>query len=121
MNPFERGLQRIRYLRTPEGSNKLGIGTAEKTLLTLATLLVIGGIHRVLTIAEGGMGIEYLKDQSRDGATYTVRPGDNLFRIGLNLGADPECLARVNGIENPRLIHPGQELKNPPECQTSNK
>lgn len=122
MNPFERGLQKIRHLRTPEGSNKLGTGIAEKTLLALAiTLVGIGGVHSALDIAEREMGIEYPESQSRDGTTYTVRPGDNFWRLNFDRGADPECVARVNGIENPRLIHPGQKIEFPSECQISNK
>jgi LysM repeat protein len=43
-------------------------------------------------------------------AYYIVRPGDNLFRIGLQYGVSYWELARVNQISNPTLIYPGQKL-----------
>ena len=43
-------------------------------------------------------------------AVYVVRPGDTLFRIALRYGTNYMELARVNGIPNPRLIYPGQQL-----------
>lgn len=121
-NKIEAGLQKINYyIRTPEGQNELGKETAQNALRTLGILLTIGTIHSCLNIAEGGVGISEQNKQSRDGITYTVRPGDNLFRIALEWGADYNCLARVNGIEDPRLIHSGQEIKKSSECQISNK
>jgi len=42
--------------------------------------------------------------------TYIVRPGDTLYRIALRYGTNYMELARVNGIPNPRLIYPGQQL-----------
>jgi rare lipoprotein A len=42
---------------------------------------------------------------------YTVRPGDTLWKIGVQLfGADPYQIALDNGIAKPDLIHPGQKL-----------
>ncbi|HLO17612.1 MAG TPA: LysM peptidoglycan-binding domain-containing protein [Anaerolineales bacterium] len=43
-------------------------------------------------------------------AIYIVRPGDTLYRIALRYGTTYTEIARVNGISNPRLIHPGQRL-----------
>lgn len=40
--------------------------------------------------------------------TYTVQPGDTLGEIGARFGVDYHEIARVNGIENPDLIYPGQ-------------
>lgn len=42
---------------------------------------------------------------------YTVRPGDNLFRIGLRYGTTATAIARQNGIADVRLIRPGQRLR----------
>ncbi len=65
---------------------------------------------------------------SADGnATYTVKPGDNLWSISKDvlshqLGREPNAqeitasykeLAQLNGIQNPDLIQVGQELKLP--------
>jgi LysM repeat protein len=43
-------------------------------------------------------------------AVYVVRGGDTLYRIALRYGTNYMELARVNGIPNPRLIYPGQQL-----------
>lgn len=43
-------------------------------------------------------------------ATYVVRSGDTLYRIGLRYGVSYIDIARVNQISNPRLIYPGQQL-----------
>lgn len=45
--------------------------------------------------------------------TYTVRTGDTLGDIGRRYGVTREEIARVNGIEEPDLIFPGQELRIP--------
>lgn len=45
--------------------------------------------------------------------TYTVRAGDNLFRIGLAYGINWTQIAEANGIVNPNQIYAGQVLKIP--------
>lgn len=45
--------------------------------------------------------------------TYTVKAGDNLYRIGLNFGVDWQQIAEANGIINPNQIVVGQVLKIP--------
>jgi LysM repeat protein len=45
--------------------------------------------------------------------TYTVRTGDTLGDIGARYGVTREEIARLNGIEEPDLIFPGQELRIP--------
>ncbi len=47
------------------------------------------------------------------GTTYTVLPGDNLFRIALKFGKSMQAIAAANGITNYNLIYPGQVLKIP--------
>jgi LysM repeat protein len=47
------------------------------------------------------------------GTTYTVLPGDNLFRIALKFGKSMQAIAAANGIVNYNLIYPGQVLKIP--------
>ena len=37
-----------------------------------------------------------------------MQPGDTLAEIGARFGVDYHEIARVNGIENPDLIYPGQ-------------
>ncbi len=47
------------------------------------------------------------------GCTYWIRPGDNLFRIGLRYGVSYTYLASINGIPNPNLIYAGTTIAVP--------
>lgn len=44
---------------------------------------------------------------------YTVKAGDTLSGIAAKYGTTYQELAKYNGIENPNLIYPGQEIKIP--------
>jgi CRP-like cAMP-binding protein/LysM repeat protein len=46
-------------------------------------------------------------------ASYTVVPGDTLFDIAQNFKVDLDVLAAANSIDDPSLIHVGQELAIP--------
>ena len=46
-------------------------------------------------------------------AVYVVREGDCLWDIAGKLGVSPRELAEANGISDPSIIHPGQQLKAP--------
>ncbi|MCS6835650.1 MAG: LysM peptidoglycan-binding domain-containing protein [Anaerolineae bacterium] len=48
-----------------------------------------------------------------NGQTYTVQPGDNLFRIALRFGVSAEALAQANALSDPSLIVAGQVLRIP--------
>ena len=45
--------------------------------------------------------------------TYTIRTGDTLGDIAARHGVTRDELARLNGIDEPDLIFPGQELRIP--------
>jgi len=45
---------------------------------------------------------------------YTVKQGDTMVAIARRVGSTPATLARLNNIQNPALIRPGQKLKLPP-------
>ncbi|MEP7287284.1 MAG: LysM peptidoglycan-binding domain-containing protein [Chloroflexota bacterium] len=47
------------------------------------------------------------------GTTYTVQPGDNLYRISLKFGVTVPALQQANGIANASLIYAGQVLQIP--------
>ncbi|HRQ38689.1 MAG TPA: LysM peptidoglycan-binding domain-containing protein [Chloroflexota bacterium] len=47
---------------------------------------------------------------------YTVKAGDNLFRIGLSYGCTVDQLAAYNGIVYPYTIFVGQQIRIPPDC-----
>ena len=51
--------------------------------------------------------------------TYTVVPGDTLFRIARNFNTTIENILKFNYIPNPNLIYPGQIIiipLSPPEA-----
>ncbi len=45
--------------------------------------------------------------------TYTVVTGDTLLEIGTRFGTPAPEIARLNGIDNPDLIFPGQVFRIP--------
>jgi nucleoid-associated protein YgaU len=45
--------------------------------------------------------------------TYTVKPGDTLSEIAASFGIDWREMARLNNLDNPDLIFPGQVFKVP--------
>ena len=45
--------------------------------------------------------------------TYTVKSGDTLSEIAASYGVDWHEMARLNNLENPDLIFPGQVFKVP--------
>ena len=45
--------------------------------------------------------------------TYIVKPGDNLYRIGLAYGISWVQIAEANGLDSPNMIIVGSELKIP--------
>ncbi|GMQ79433.1 MAG: hypothetical protein BMS9Abin02_2022 [Anaerolineae bacterium] len=51
--------------------------------------------------------------------TYTIQPGDTLFRIALNHGLTTQELAAANGIVNHSMIYAGQTLIIPEESNSS--
>ncbi|MBS3953221.1 MAG: peptidoglycan DD-metalloendopeptidase family protein [Methylomicrobium sp.] len=61
------------------------------------------------TKEQSGSDVE--EDAPETGAFYTVRSGDNLYRIGLRFGVSYFQLAEWNQIQPPYLLHEGQRLK----------
>ena len=45
--------------------------------------------------------------------SYTVRPGDTLWALSLRFHTTVAELVRLNDIQNPDLIYPGQRLTIP--------
>ena len=45
--------------------------------------------------------------------TYTVKTGDSLSEIGARFGVSYQEIAKLNNIENPDLIFPGQVFRIP--------
>jgi LysM repeat protein len=52
-------------------------------------------------------------EAARAFTTYTIRTGDTLGDIGARHGVSREELAHLNGIDEPDLLFPGQELRIP--------
>ena len=51
--------------------------------------------------------------EARKHKEYVVKSGDTLSEIGARFGVDWRDIARINHIENPDLIFPGQKFKIP--------
>jgi len=56
-----------------------------------------------------GGGNTYSPPTSSSGRNYTVRKGDNLYRIGKAHGVSMQDIMRANGLSS-STIHPGQDL-----------
>ncbi len=59
------------------------------------------------------------QDATFDGKTYIVQSGDTMREIAERFCGDPTedgLIADFNGISDPTLIRPGQELKIPEDC-----
>jgi LysM repeat protein len=75
----------------------------------------------ILDALLGGTGLDQLmsspglaeKFGSPAGSNYTVKSGDTLSDIASANGTDWQTLARINGIANPNVIQPGQQIKLP--------
>lgn len=76
--------------------------------------LVVG---QQLVIPAPGSGSTPPPDGGTGGvvAVHTVRPGENLFRIGLQYNCTVDQVAQFNGIPYPYTIYPGQQI-NIPAC-----
>ncbi len=85
--------------------------------LTMETLAAYNGITnpsliyvgQVIRIPAGGT----TPNPSPGGTSYTVQPGDNLFRIALSYNLNYLYLASYNGISNPHSIYVGQVIRIP--------
>ena len=56
-------------------------------------------------------GGSYSNATATSQGTYTVRSGDTLSGIAARYGTSANTLARLNGIQNPNLIYPGETLR----------
>lgn len=83
---------------------------AEYNHLNNANQLVVG---QVLQIPSATAPTQQPTPSPLTETTYIVKPGDNLFRIGLAYGIDWSQIAEANGIVNPNQVIAGQELKIP--------
>ncbi|WP_156112689.1 LysM peptidoglycan-binding domain-containing protein, partial [Halobacillus sp. BBL2006] len=64
---------------------------------------------------------EILNLTPSSGRTYTVKPGDTLYRIALNNQVKVSELASVNHLSNPSFIQVGQVLVIPSKVDNSSK
>lgn len=83
-------------------------GIASKYGTTYQSLASLNGLSNPNYIYAG----QQLKVSGTASASrsYTVRSGDNLSSIASKLGTTYQSLAQKNGLSNPNLIYPGQNL-----------
>ncbi|MFQ3536362.1 MAG: LysM peptidoglycan-binding domain-containing protein [Aggregatilineales bacterium] len=69
-----------------------------------------------LAVALGTLGVSAPRPAQAQGCpiAHVVRPGENLFRIGLAYGYSWTVLQRYNGLPNPNFIRAGQVICIPP-------
>jgi hypothetical protein len=93
-----------------------------RTSVPLGTLWEIdrigeAGATHAKAIADGIAGALGAVPVQSDGR-YTVKRGDTLSAIAKAHGVTVQALVAANGIANPNLIHPGQQLTIPPKTPT---
>src|SRR3546814_9616046 len=77
-------------------------------------VLVIAGTLVGCSSSPPGGGVQVVDRNQRDRVTsgqYIVRRGDTLWSIAFRFGWDWRDLARVNGIQPPHVIYPGQRIR----------
>ncbi|MBS69493.1 MAG: peptigoglycan-binding protein LysM [Pseudomonas sp.] len=77
-------------------------------------VLVIAGTLSGCASSPPGGGVQVVDRNQRDRVTsgqYIVRRGDTLWSIAFRFGWDWRDLARVNGIQPPHVIYPGQQIR----------
>jgi LysM repeat protein len=70
-------------------------------------------VFRVFQTAVGACILLLFSASAAFAATYTVQPGDSLFKIAQRFGTTPQVLQAANGLGNRTLILPGQRLTIP--------
>lgn len=78
-------------------------------------------VQKFISAFSSGTGLDQLMASSglterfggQQGSSYAVKSGDTLSGIASANGTDWQTLARINGISNPNLIQPGQQIKLP--------
>lgn len=85
-------------------------------VLVLVVVLCVGAITAVTnsaSAADAPVARVNVPAHAWGGCWYTVRPGDNLFRIAIRHGVSYWYLAQINGLYNPHYIYAGQTLSVP--------
>ncbi len=93
-----REVVRLSRLRNP---NRIYPGQ----MLTIGRSSVLGDSVTEFFAADDG--------ENDDPRNYTIRAGDNLFKIAQRFGTTVNALTEVNNIRNPDAIHPGSTLTIP--------
>lgn len=122
------GSEATSYIVTPKSG--LNVRTGPSTSYKKLGALVCGSTVEVSGIENGWAAIQYsgqkayvsakyikksdaVASSSASGAVYVVKSGDTLSGIAAKYGTTYQKLAEANGISNPNLIYPGQEIKIP--------
>ncbi|NOX60932.1 MAG: LysM peptidoglycan-binding domain-containing protein [Chloroflexi bacterium] len=100
-----------------QGSDARARGAGEKRARWLFALLAWSGVILMLagcaeTIPSPPIEVENATTTTPTPAAvlYTVRPGDTLSGIAAQYGVDVELLIRVNELEDPDALLPGQKI-----------
>ncbi len=85
-----------------------GTRWARRLAVTLVTALMLVGLLTPAVAVAAPAQSRYGEDEWA--RVYTVRPGDSLAEIAMQVGVTQEALMRANGIRNANLIYVGQQL-----------
>lgn len=75
--------------------------------------IYVGQVLQIPGAGDPGSGGQPQPVPTPMGIDYIVRPGDTLFKIGLQFGISWTEIAEANGLVNPNQIYAGQTLKIP--------
>jgi len=78
-------------------------------VLSLLVLSACGGVHRPAPVRN--LSVEPVSKKVWKSGQYRVRKSDTLYSIAFRFGLDFQSLARINQIQMPYTIYPGQILR----------
>lgn len=95
-------------------SSKKGRLPWSKTSIVIFAFLAITILPAFIAFALTPQDARVVKSvQAWNGCVYTVRRGENLYRIGARYGVTYQYLAQLNGIYNPNYVWAGEVLSVP--------
>lgn len=95
--------------QTSRPSPSTGLSLRTSFFIALCATIVVAVAALFSNEATRVLGVATSRSNTT-GCVYWVRPGDNLYRIGLRYGVSPAYIATLNGIYNMNLVFAGTAL-----------
>lgn len=113
-NPSQEAIQNIVYYTVKRGDTLSGIANIYG--VTVEEIARLNNIQNPNLIYVGQV-LEIKQESNKNAQVtsttstyYTVRRGDNLYKIARRYGVSIDSIVKLNNIQNPNLIFPGQRL-----------